>query len=359
MQVDRGRKSVQSLITSHEYESLDLSLLFGCDYKLPPLSFFVLQLRSTDPSVLSVNSRRGTVQGESNGTANIEIRSGSELLAISDPITVADDVVSILKLHPVVSSLRLTLNSSPESRLSPGSVDLRVLSTLFYPQERVEVSASAVLVDGRRIVIANPAAELNISSSNDSIVSVDGNFIMAEDNGVVEITVYWIPCNDVIAGAVIMVTVELDENRPQFEPDTQQAFVPENSSIGYSITTVTATDLDLDESDTSDIRYRILNPDPFNGLFAVNDLTGEVTLNGNLDRETRDQYLLIIEATDRQQRLAEREDEVEESGSGSGDQDILVPDSDSDMELVPDTTDVDPPARLNVSYIKFSKVLPT
>lgn len=213
----------------------------------------------------------------SNGSVRIEISGFSGTLATSDPIDVADDTVEILKLEPVVSSLRLTLNSSPESRLSLASVDLRVLSTLFYPQESVEVSASAVLVDGRRIVIANPAAELNISSSNNSIVSVDGNFIVAEDNGVVEITVYWISCGDVIANAVVMVTVDLDENRPQFVPDTQQALVPENSPIGYSIATVVAADLDIDENDTSDIRYRILNPDPFNGLFAVNDMTGEVT----------------------------------------------------------------------------------
>ena len=266
-----------------------------------------------------------------------------------------NSAVEILKLDPLVSSLRLTLNSSLESRLSPGPVDLQILSSLFFSQERVEVSASALLVDGRRIVIANPAAELNISSSNDSIVSVDGNFIVAEDNGVVDLVVSWISCDEVIAQAVITVTVELDENRPQFDSATQQAFVPENSPLGYSITTVVATDLDFNETDISDIEYRILNPDPFNGLFVVNALTGEVTLNGNLDRETREEYLVIIEATDRRQRLAEHGDQGTPSGSGSGTSDVLAPDSSPDMELAPDTSDgdgtIDPPARLNVSFI--------
>ena len=312
---------------------------------------FTLQF-SSNSDILSVDTTRASVQGIRPGTAQVQLNLAVGRDILSDTITVMDFTVQIRKLDPVVSSLRLTSSSLLSSRLSSGSVTLELLSSLFYQGEAVEITASAILEDGRRIIITDPD-ELRIQTSDNSVVSVSGNYIIANNSGVANLTVMWWVCDMVITSSMIEVTVTIDEFRPMFDPDNQTAEVPEDSERGYLITTVIATDPDHSVSDVSrfDIQYRIKSPDPYNGLFVVDAVSGEVTLNGALDRETLDQYELLIEATDRRQRVAEESGVVCEgaamfSGSASGSGDVLEPES---PIVCNQTLDAEPPAVLEVS----------
>lgn len=265
--------------------------------------------------------------------------------------------------------MRLSLTSEPaNSRLSQTDVTLEILSSLFFFQERAEVTVSVVLSNGRRVVINNPD-ELLIQSSNESIVSVENNFIVAEDVGTVELNITWVVCGRILEQSIIEVTVDFDQHRPIFTMDIQDAMVIENSPIGTSITTIEACDMDFSNcyDERRDTEYRFQDESySYGGLFALDQISGVLSVNGLIDRESRDRYTLIIEATDRQQRQAEQAlnrvvcppgTEVSRSGDGSGsgsglvsgngecDNGVLVPD-----DTVNNTIRVEPPDTLTVSF---------
>ena len=301
--------------------------------------------------------------------------------AASSDITVINNTVKPLMIDPVIAALRLREdpNNPPESRLGQNGVILEVLSGLFYLQERAEVTVSALLENGRRIVIDDPT-ELDIQSSNASIVSVDGNFIVAEEVGVVNLNVSWVVCGRILGRRIIEVAVEFAQNRPVFVNDTQVADVIESADVGTVITTVFAVDYDFANSNARpDTEYRFADEaNSHGGLFELDRITGELRLNGPLDRETRDRYVIVIEATDRDQRQAEQNipmtptptDEAptrrrcpggsglgseessgfDSSGASSGDCDngMLLPDGGATNQ----TSQLDPPDQLIVSLAR-------
>ena len=158
-----------------------------------------IQLLPERPNIISIDGPKGIVQGLSPGESQLLLERGVGVLrgGFTD-ITVVNNEVRPSMIDPIVAALRLRddPNSPPGSRLDQTGVVLEVLSGLFYLQERAEVTVSAVLENGRRIVVDDPT-ELGIQSSNDSIVSVDGNFIVAEEVGVVELNVTWLVCGRV------------------------------------------------------------------------------------------------------------------------------------------------------------------
>ena len=204
-----------------------------------------------------------------------------------------------IRLDPIVASFRLFATTNYQSRLIPNDISLEILSGLFYLEQETEVTISVVLDDGRRLLITNPN-EIQIISSNTSIVAVDGNKVIGKSEGHVTLTVNWVVCSNVLITEEVDLIVEIDRFRPVFNPDSGNATVPEDSPVGFVLTTVTATDEDAIDIHT-DIRYNIQN-DPYNGLFVVDDVSGVVYLNGPLDRELQDVYEIIIEATDSVQR---------------------------------------------------------
>ena len=303
--------------------------------------------------MLSVDGARGTVQGVDSGTAtvNLMVNMIGEPVR-SESITISEaSPLSVVQLDAIVAILRLNLNSAPPTRLRPGQFSLEVLSELTFFRETVEVTASAVLDDGRRVVITNPN-ELVIETSNSSVVFVDRNYIVAEDMGTAELMVSWITCGSAIATHTVTVTVNLDQFRPIFNPEIQQGSVPENSPGGHLITTVEASDQDS----AGDIQYRFQDASySYGGLFTLDPISGRITVGGQLDREVQDSYIIVIEATDRQQRLAEQAARMVDggddgstserlSGSGSGERGMLVPDREEDNTTIP----LDPPATLMV-----------
>lgn len=60
---------------------------------------------------------------------------------------------------------------------------------------------------------------------------------------------------------------------------------------------VVATDKDQENTDNSDLRYRILSQDPplpRDNLFKINEITGGIRVNaGGLDREVRLRWLKL------------------------------------------------------------------
>ena len=321
---------------------------------------------SDEPTIVSVDNQRGTIQGQMSGSSLIQLQGPTAAFV---NISASNDVVDLLRIEPKVAALRLSLDSEPaNSRLSQIDVSLEILSSLFFFQERAEVTVSALLLNGRRMVIHNPD-ELLIQSSNESIVSVENNFVVAEDVGTVELNVIWVVCGRILGQSIAEVTVDFNTHRPIFVEKDQNAAVIENSPIGTFIATAFAEDLDFSNTDNErrDTEYRFQDESySYGGLFDLDRTSGVITVNGPIDRELRDSYILLIEATDRQQRLAEQAlnrvvcpPSVGGSGSGSGGEGAsggVSGDGNTDCDngmLVPDisnnTIRVDPPDTLTVS----------
>ena len=283
----------------------------------------------TDESVLMFDKESYVIRGLERGESNITLDLYPTNEQVKVGVRVDDNNVEIHKLDPIVATLRLSLDSTLDSRLELGSVTLQVVHGVLFVQEEVVVTASVVFKDGHRSLITDPL-ELMVNSSNSSIVSVRaGNILSGEMEGEAVITVAWInpSCGVEVLRSEVALSVVVDESRPVFVPDSNTVYVPEDSPIAHNITVVTAIvqfDSGLDDRDSTDVQYRFRNGANFDGLFTLDPASGELVLNGKLDRETTVSYTLYIEATNSAQRRAEGGEEEEEdtedvvSGSGEG-----------------------------------------
>ena len=298
--------------------------------------FFALeQLVVSNEAVVELDRESHTINAGGVGESNItlDLSPGESLVTT---VTVEDTDVGIHRLDPIVGTLRLSLDSVPESRLGEGLASLQILRGVLFLQERAVVTASVVFKDGHRSLIQNPL-ELVVNSLNSSVVSVsEGNILVGESEGEAVIGVAWInpACGAEILSEEVTVRVIVDDSRPTFVPNELTAPVPEDSlgQIIHVVTAVLQDDSGRIDQTTSDIQYRFKDGFNFNGLFALDATSGELELNGRLDREDTDSYTLLIEATNGAQRRAEQGEEEEEVNNGSGDGDssgsgggLLVP----------------------------------
>ncbi|XP_042695902.1 cadherin-19 isoform X3 [Centrocercus urophasianus] len=89
---------------------------------------------------------------------------------------------------------------------------------------------------------------------------------------------------------------DINDHEPQFLDGPYVATVPEMSPEGTSVTQVTATDGD-DPSYGNNARllYSLIQGQPY---FSVEPKTGVIRMASQMDRETKDQYLVVIQAKD-------------------------------------------------------------
>ena len=247
---------------------------------------------NTDLRVINYNgSGPLTVQYDNNGLTDTK--------TIQDSST--DTPLSILRLDPIVASLRISVIASPDTSTIPNYVSLEILSGIYYLEERTEVSLSVILSDGYRMLITDPS-QIAITSSNETVAIVNGNGVVGKSVGQTMLTVDWIVCNAVFASETIVVEVSFDQHRPEFIPSQDNTVTPEDANIGYIVYTVQAIDQDSQDVHTDDILYNLILNDTHDGIFSIDQQTGEITVTGALDRETVDRYVLEIEATDQVQR---------------------------------------------------------
>lgn len=95
---------------------------------------------------------------------------------------------------------------------------------------------------------------------------------------------------------IIRITDEND-NSPTFIGNGRPivAVIPSTANFGYPVTTVVATDPDLNEN--ADIRYSLLN-EPYK-LFGIDPVTGHIRVLGPLSKEIHRVYGFDVKATDR------------------------------------------------------------
>lgn len=100
-----------------------------------------------------------------------------------------------------------------------------------------------------------------------------------------------------IAVSVKIIIEDANDNPPRWPQDPITVRISEKVAIGSTIYNLTATD--LDSGLNGELRYSLETEFPSKNNFAVDSLTGALTLAKPLDREERAEYTLIIKASDR------------------------------------------------------------
>ncbi|XP_067023578.1 protocadherin Fat 4-like isoform X2 [Acropora muricata] len=100
-----------------------------------------------------------------------------------------------------------------------------------------------------------------------------------------------------LSSSVIVTVNVLDENdnTPRFSLPLYTASVLENTAVKTKLLHVAATDPDAHENGT--VTFSIISGN-VNDVFEINNASGFLAVNKNLDREERDAYSLFIKATD-------------------------------------------------------------
>lgn len=110
----------------------------------------------------------------------------------------------------------------------------------------------------------------------------------------------WIEASDSdepkLRSAVLLTINVTDENDnpPVFEYSFYTVSIQEETLPPTPVITVVA--IDKDTGKNSIITYRLI--DDINGIFSIDDVSGEIVTNTKLDRETDDHYTLMVEAVD-------------------------------------------------------------
>ena len=102
------------------------------------------------------------------------------------------------------------------------------------------------------------------------------------------------PSKDSLVDVKITIS-DINDNKPLFNKSPYLARVDEDAIIGTSVVTVFAKDDDIGLN--KEITYGIKTGNE-QGTFKLNITSGLITLNQNIDHETKASYQLVVTATD-------------------------------------------------------------
>ncbi|XP_053179567.1 protocadherin alpha-8-like [Scomber japonicus] len=98
---------------------------------------------------------------------------------------------------------------------------------------------------------------------------------------------------------ILVNVLDVNDNTPIFSKDIYSVMLDENAPIGTTVIQVNATD--LDDGQNGEVVYSFGNSvsNTLFTLFDINQLTGEITVNGLIDYEEKDKYEIEIQASDK------------------------------------------------------------
>ncbi|XP_046907557.1 protocadherin alpha-7-like [Hypomesus transpacificus] len=97
---------------------------------------------------------------------------------------------------------------------------------------------------------------------------------------------------------IVVEVLDVNDNMPVFTKESYSVMLNENSPIGTAVIQVNATD--LDEGSNGQVIYSFGNVNSqIHALFHIDDTTGQITVIGLIDFETKDFYEIDIQASDK------------------------------------------------------------
>lgn len=133
------------------------------------------------------------------------------------------------------------------------------------------------------------------SISGEVVISKNG--IDHEKSGQYKIWIEASDSDDPKLRSAVLLTVNVtdeNDNPPVFEYPFYTISIQEETLPPTTVIKVVASDEDMGKN--SIITYRLV--DDINGIFSIDDNSGEIVTNTKLDRETDDHYTLVVEAVD-------------------------------------------------------------
>ncbi|XP_066284596.1 protocadherin Fat 4-like [Branchiostoma lanceolatum] len=94
---------------------------------------------------------------------------------------------------------------------------------------------------------------------------------------------------------VHITVLDVNDNTALWTDANYTFSISEDATVGTSVGNISASDIDI--SNNADLRYTITSGDSSN-QFAIVDTTGNITVNGALDREAITNYTLTVQVTD-------------------------------------------------------------
>lgn len=152
-----------------------------------------------------------------------------------------------------------------------------------------------------------------------------------------------------IAVSVKIIIEDANDNSPSWPQDPIIIRVSEKATIGSTIYNLTASD--LDSGLNGELRYSLVAEFPPKSCFAVDSLTGALTLAKQLDREERAEYTLILKASD-------RAPPGEQLASTVTARIIVLDQNDNDpVFIVPESTKIHVPVNLHLGKCHISSAV--
>lgn len=173
-------------------------------------------------------------------------------------------------------------------------VGYEILSSAFANDTDFGSNAAVQFV----LVAGNSNGEVSVNSSTGRIVTV--NSLDYERSPTIQLVLAAQDGGQPPRQTTVTITINLldvNDNPPVFQSPFYRESVLENLLSGSSVATVQAIDPD-GPGNGSIVRYSFLPGFNAAGLFLIDSVSGIITLNGLLDRETVAQYELRVEASD-------------------------------------------------------------
>ncbi|XP_070692797.1 protocadherin Fat 2 [Pempheris klunzingeri] len=196
------------------------------------------------------------------------------------------------------SDIHIINRHSPKFDLSiPGSVDLPEDYPLNSTIVRFKATDADTGFNGQLVYVISGGNEDGCFSID--LFSGDLQLVCPLDREskefyILNITVYDLGTPQTSAWKFVAVNVvDVNDSPPGFDQPRYVIRVPENTELDSIIFTAHATDPDVDMS--GNVQYSLLMA---TDLFRIDELTGEVTVTGHLDRETSPRHDLRIQARD-------------------------------------------------------------
>uniref|UniRef100_A0A671Q2M1 Protocadherin gamma-C5-like n=1 Tax=Sinocyclocheilus anshuiensis TaxID=1608454 RepID=A0A671Q2M1_9TELE len=186
-----------------------------------------------------------------------------------------------LKIPEVIApGARFTLESAED--LDVGSNSLKTYSLSNNNNFRLNVKT---LKDGRivpELVVEKPLDREKESMHKLILIALDGGNPVKSGTSVLQIIVQ-----------------DINDNEPKFEVTAYKASVLERAIAGSSVLKINANDLDEGLNGKIQYLFAAHTPEHVRNVFSVNAETGEITVIGKLDYETKKSYTFDVCAKDK------------------------------------------------------------
>ena len=258
------------------------------DFAVDPNSGVISTLRSLDADVPSYRHQFTVIADDNDGTVSrsVSVSVTIEILDRNDIPPVFDQTLysfAVLEDVPVGSTISGVVVARDRDRSIPNSV---VTYQIQEPEGSGIVPASAL----------GPLSALppfTINSSSGAIVTTDlldfettfeySLTVLATDSGLPTLT----------GTTEVRVTIQdVNDNAPEFDERSYTITLFESTSIGVTVLTVTATD--VDSTTNGQIQYSLEGTN----TFSISTTTGDITLVQTLDHEREQAFNFTVIATD-------------------------------------------------------------